>query len=523
MATSGTATPVEATDRETSRALTSLGTVVSLVAVLSLATLLVPDGVVVHLPGVDATIELDRLKPWRSGNPIPVLGLFAEPDKEVPAFAGAGGSYVAPGTVTRRVEERLGRSIAANLGEAAGVRRSRRHGHHGPAVVIDPDEYEGIDVEIERPEALAPFFAALERTARGDRGALTRIAHYGDSSIATDLLTYTVRRQFQQRFGDGGHGFLLMARGSMPYGHRDVVSRSSGPWELRQIVRDQDRDGLYGYGGVAFRPLAGAYASFSTDDRGPVGRDVSRFDIYYRRAPHGGRVRYRVDGEDFAVLDTDAEVEEDAVQSIAVADGPHRLEVRPAGGGPVRLYGVVMERDGPGVVYDSLGLVGARARRLLGFDNAHVRRQLDLRGVNLMVLGFGGNEADDPVSVTRRHYEDEFERVIHRMRAGRTDMACLVFAPLDQASRDAYGRIETLPGVPVIVEAQRHAAEHEGCAFYDTFAAMGGEGAMGAWARERPRLALNDYRHATPAGYEVIGNMFYKALLKAFADSQQSR
>ncbi len=72
--------------------------------------------------------------------------------------------------------------------------------------------------------------------------------------------------------------------------------------------------------------------------------------------------------------------------------------------------------------------------------------------------------------------------------------------------------------MPVIVEAQRRAAAAEGCAFFDTYTAMGGEGAMRRWFRSDPRLAFGDYRHATPAGYTVIGNMLYKALLKGFAD-----
>lgn len=103
------------------------------------------------------------------------------------------------------------------------------------------------------------------------------------------------------------------------------------------------------------------------------------------------------------------------------------------------------------------------------------------------------------------------------MRQGREDLGCLVFAPLDQARR-RRGRIRTLPTIPLIVEAQRRAAFDSGCAFYDTWQAMGGENAMRQWSKARPRLAMGDLRHATPAGYEIIGNMFYKALLAGFAD-----
>ena len=43
---------------------------------------------------------------------------------------------------------------------------------------------------------------------------------------------------------------------------------------------------------------------------------------------------------------------------------------------------------------------------------------------------------------------------------------------------------------------------------------MGGEGAMRRW--QKIGLGGSDFRHATPRGYEAIGNMFYKALLQAF-------
>ncbi len=496
------------TGGETGRALAQLAAAVVTLCALTGATYLVPG--------------LGRYRPFVPGEDEVPLGRLFQEYGEVPAFAGAGGSYGGPSRPTARAREQLGAAVAANLGDepsapAAVPAPDRRAGGDAPpAIHIDPSEYEGIEEHIENPDALRPFFRALERTARREPGAVTRVAHYGDSSIATDLITHTVRRRMQRRFGDAGHGFVLVSRGTMPYGHRDVRHRAGDGWQLRQIVASQDRHGLYGYGGVAYHPTgSGAWARFATDDDAPVGGSVSRFHVYYRRQPNGGRLRYRVDDGEPRQLDTRGE-HGDAVEVVEVPDGPHELEIR-AGGGPLRVYGVALERDVPGVVYDSLGLVGARARRLLNYDEEHVSRQMELRAPSLLVLGFGGNEADDPTHRVEA-YEQEFVQVIRRMRAGREAMACLVFAPLDQARRNERGDVETIPSIPVIVEAQRAAARREGCAFYDTFGAMGGEGAMRAWSRARPRLALSDYRHATPAGYEVIGNMFYKALLEAFAD-----
>ncbi len=508
---------------ETREALGRLGVVAMTLACLMLLTYQVPN--------------LHRFRPWVPGEPPPLSSLFTKWE-ELPTFAGAGGGYRSTQRTRARVREELGAAVEANLGDASGVAKpSRSEASHSktsrsktsnskrsarpsnlPPVYVDPEEYAGIDIFISDPtgRGMRPFYKALLRTALGKPRAMTRITHYGDSSIATDLITHTARRQLQVRFGDGGHGFILVAKGYLPYRHRDVYHRASDGWVLRELLRRHDRTGFYGLGGIQFRGRPGAWARFGTDEEAPVGNAVSRFDVYFQRHERGGDLLIRVDDDDPRTLETRSEAMEDAVERIEVPDGPHRLELRFGGRGQPRVYGVVLERNGPGVVYDSIGLVGARAARLLNYDATHIAGQLRRRETDLLILGFGGNEASDKIK--RETYESDYVQVIRRMRAGREELGCLVFAPLDQAERDERGRIVTFESVPDIVEAQRSAAEHEGCAFYDTWAAMGGEGGMARWYKSRPRLALDDFRHATPAGYEVLGNMLYKALLKGFAE-----
>jgi len=459
---------------------------------------------------------MHELRPWIPGEEgFPIVRLFKRWG-EIPAFAGHGGSYRTTATTEKaseRLADEVGANVAANLGRKAVVKPP-------PADTprIDPTEYDGISVRIEDPtgRGMRPFYEALENTARGRQGAITRVGHYGDSSIATDLITSTVRENLQARFGDAGHGFVLAAKGYIPYKHRGV-RQSSNPdsWETREVVRRQDRYGRYGYGGVQSRALPGAWARVGTAKRGNVGKYASRFDIYYEEQPRGGKFSLRLDGEKRETVSTKADAWGDGVYSVEAPDGPHMIELRYARGGPVDFYGVVVERDGPGVVYDSLGLVGARANRLLNFDASHIRSQLERRRVNLIVLGFGGNEASD--DRTEDEFYEDYLEVLGRMRQGRDDLGCLVFSPLDQARRER-GRIRTLPTIPLIIEAQRRAAFDAGCAFYDTWQAMGGENAMRRWYKARPRLAMGDFRHATPAGYEIIGNMFYEAILAGFAD-----
>ncbi len=461
---------------------------------------------------------LQRLRPWIPGEEgLPIVRLFNRWG-DIPAFAGHGGSYRGSTTTksdSKRLAESVGETVAANLGAEPVVARPLGT-DDGPKIA--PAEYAGISVYIEDPtgRGMRAFYQALEKTARADETAITRVGHYGDSSIATDLITSTVRENLQARFGDAGHGFVLAAKGYIPYKHRGI-RQSSNPedWDVREVVRRQDRDGRYGYGGVQSRAGRGSWARVGTAKRGDVGMNASRFDLYYEEQPRGGKFSVRLDKGDWEVVSTKADQLGDGVYSIQAPDGPHQIEFRYTRGGPVTFYGVVVERDRPGVVYDSLGLVGARANRLLNFDESHIRSQLEQRGVNLLVLGFGGNEASD--ERTEDAFYEDYVQVLRRMRQGREELGCLVFAPLDQARRHR-GRIRTLPTIPLIVAAQRRAALDSGCAFYDTWQAMGGEDAMRRWYKAQPRLAMGDFRHATPAGYEIIGNMFYKALLAGFAN-----
>ena len=460
---------------------------------------------------------LHTLRPWIPNEEgIPIARLFTQWG-EIPAFAGHGGSYRTSTTspiTADRLAETVGETVAANLGVAPFAKLIQPEG----GLAIDPSEYARISVLIEDPtgRGMAPFYRALEKTAREEPGAITRVGHYGDSSIATDLITSTVREQLQSRFGDAGHGFVIAAKGYIPYKHRGVrQSSNEDSWITREVARRQDRHGRYGYGGVQSRAQRGAWARVGTAQRGEFGTKASRFDIYYQEQPRGGTFSVRLDGGDWEQVSTKAPELGDGVYSIEARDGPHQIHVRYTKGGPIHFYGVVVERDGPGVVYDSLGLVGARANRILNFDEGHIANQLRQRGTDLLVLGFGGNEASD--DKTEDGFYEDYARVLAHLRQGREDLGCLVFAPLDQASRQR-GRIRTMETIPRIVAAQRRAAFEAGCAFYNTWEAMGGQDAMRRWYRARPRLAMGDFRHATPAGYEIIGNMFYKALLAGFAN-----
>jgi hypothetical protein len=87
---------------------------------------------------------------------------------------------------------------------------------------------------------------------------------------------------------------------------------------------------------------------------------------------------------------------------------------------------------------------------------------------------------------------------------------------IDHGAR-SEGGVRTRPIVPRLVASQRKVATEVGCAFFDTFHAMGGNGSIARWLRARPQLAAPDFSHPTLAGQGVIATLLYRALMQQYA------
>lgn len=371
-------------------------------------------------------------------------------------------------------------------------------------------------LELEDGTELDAFFASLSRVDLREAGAVTRVVHWGDSVIGMDGIPGAIRRRMQNRFGDAGHGWHLMTPPNTSYRHSEVRFRHNEGWSQCFIIEKCKRDGRYGLGGSTAWAVTDAQSSFAPSEKRSSGK-VSRFELFYLAHPRGGRLKVQLDKQEAQVLETRSEALEDRVLVVEPEDdGLHKLTVRAAGHGQSRVYGVVMERDGPGVVWDSAALVGAFTKRMSAYDPEHLAAQLEHRQPQLAVLTFGGNDMIRDIDMGTT-YADEYRAVIRMLKAARPEMACLIMAPLDHGVRRGV-RIETNPVVPQMVDAQRKVAREEGCAFFDSFSAMGGEGSAGRWYKQTPRLMGGDLGHATAKGHQVIGEALFRALVEAYVD-----
>jgi lysophospholipase L1-like esterase len=382
------------------------------------------------------------------------------------------------------------------------------------AAALDPQALArtkgAVAVEDATGHALDAFYGSLAKTRAKQPGAVTRILHYGDSVITSDYVSGTMRRKMQAEYGDAGHGFLLVANPWEWYFHNDVTHGASDGWSSSRITGPTTKDGMYGVGGVTFTGAVGANAFFGTSDRGTHGKKVSRFDVYYMDTPAGGEVEAKI-GTTVERFSTKGDTKTSHIKSFTVPDGEAKMTLRVVSGSP-RLFGVALERDEPGVVYDALGANGARAELLGSISPAHFTEQMALRKPALVVLQYGTNESEAPG--LPRDYEKTLGNVVAMIKASAPNASILIASPLDRAETTEGGGLRTKPIIKRLVAAQRNVAKDSGVAFYDTFQAMGGEGSMAKWMKSG--LAGGDLTHPSPQGAEALGDLFYSSLTTGF-------
>jgi lysophospholipase L1-like esterase len=364
--------------------------------------------------------------------------------------------------------------------------------------------------------ALDTYYASLARTIAKEPGAVTRVCHYGDSVITADLVSGTMRRLEQARFGDSGHGFILLANPWEWYFHNDVSHSASEGWSESRITGPLVGDGAYGLGGVSFHTTDIASAWFSTKSKGDYGRNVSRFDVYYLEQPWGGDAHLSVPGRPAEKLSTRGPKKVSRVRSVSVPDGAGQLSIRTWGDGDVRMFGVALERDVPGVVWDALGANGARIRLWDAMSEENWADQFALRKPSLIILQYGTNESEDD-DFKGTTYEAALDRVLTKVTKAAPGIAILIVSPLDRAERTTGGKLRTKPVILTLVEAQKKAAAAHGLGFWNTFLAMGGEGSIAKWVNAKPQLGGWDFTHPTPLGADAIATLLFNALNAGYA------
>ncbi len=352
--------------------------------------------------------------------------------------------------------------------------------------------------------ALDHFYEALRNLQTGRSARAVRIVHYGDSPTTADLITGDARDLLQERFGNAGPGFILVAKPWAWYGHHNVDVSGDG-WKIDTAVGSM-REANYGLGGAIFTGPVGASSTFHLN-----AHDSTSIEVQYLAQPNGGSLEISADGASAGTISTAADAKKNDSTSLPIPAGTRTVKLTVIGS-PAQLFGVVFGRNNPGLTYDSIGLNGASTTVMSrAFNPSTFAAALEHRNPDLVVINYGTNESSFPAYVEKQ-YEPELIRAIGRVRTALPDASILIMSPMDRGERNG-DQITTMRAIPEIVAIQQRVAEQTGCGFFNTYQAMGGAGTMGQWYNRHPAIVGADLIHPSPQGARIVAQLLTGQLL----------
>jgi lysophospholipase L1-like esterase len=350
--------------------------------------------------------------------------------------------------------------------------------------------------QFENGAALVPYFELLNQAQRSGQPA--HILQFGDSHTASDDWVNAMRTTVQAKYGPGGAGFMPAGRPYRGYRHYDVDSWSSAGW-VTEGTLNQLGDGREGLSGI----------SISTRS---LGRTVTlavacdRLELFFLKQPGGGQIAFSVDSQPVDTISTDGEPGPGSY-AFTPQPGSHQFELRTLSNDPVRLLGWAADNR-QGVTWETLGINGAQASILLGWDETIFSAELAERDPALVVLAYGTNEANsrkfDP-----GEYRATLRSVIALIRKASPVTSILMVGPPD------CGAQKPLLHLDEVISIQREVAREMGVAFWDWRQHMGGPGATNLWVRAG--LGQGDHIHLTGDGYRLLGKVLLGELEMEYA------
>jgi lysophospholipase L1-like esterase len=387
-----------------------------------------------------------------------------------------------------------------------------------------PIEYPAGDSSV-----LFSFFRMLDNISESPQPL--RILHYGDSQIEGGRISSVIRQELQSEFGGLGPGFMPVYAGQSNIGQ--WKSSYTGNWYIERVfgqsgaVPVHNRYGILGsYSGfmrdtaLPQTVAAAASVSYSPLERHvyPLRSQFNNLNLYCSASSAALFAEiYRTDSLlHFMIADTAAGIVSLNWKPSKPVDN-FRIEFTSAI--PPQLLGISL--DGiSGIALDNIPMRGSSG---LDFTRISVETATAMAAMlkpGLIMLQFGANIAID-TRISYRGYENSLARQILALNRIFPGTPIIIVGIADMSSKEASG-YASLESVEKVRDAQRNAAARLGCAFWDTYQAMGGAGSMAAWAHTSPPLARPDYVHFSYQGAQLIGQMMYNSLMQEYNTFRQN-
>jgi hypothetical protein len=342
------------------------------------------------------------------------------------------------------------------------------------------------------------------------------IAQIGDSHIQADNLSGQVRQELQLRFGNAGRGTVFPYRAAKSNEPVSYKTFTNVAWDYKRNVF-YDKPLPIGLSGFTIETNdSAAEINLTVKDQPNLGYGFTKFTLFHEKA---------LSNFDISVCD-DQNCERATIHPIDKSTNPFVSEVtfdRPmrqlylrnvcadtAVQRSTRIYGMLLENDSAGILYNMIGVNGAEYRHYT--MSKYFSQQFSYLNSDLVIISMGTNEAY-ATSFDKEAFYRNIDSLVTAVKISSPDANILLTTPSDSYRRTRKGRVKN-PDVKIAAETIMNYAKDHNLAYWDLYDVMGGFGSMGKWYAMK--LTAKDRVHFSGKGYQIQGDLFYNALMAGY-------
>lgn len=341
-----------------------------------------------------------------------------------------------------------------------------------------------------------------------------KIVHIGDSHIQADMFSGQVRKLIQQKYGNAGVGLVFPYRQIKTNAPGTFTTTSPIKFAPNKVVKCKTTCEV---GLAAYNAIMPTGTSFQVNIKGDTGMQyVSTL--------------FQANQTDAAVLvnrDTEPvsyEVQDAAGFIISSYNKPIASPFTVSAKGTLSLHGLIVSNGQTGVLYYTIGANGATFNHYnnstLFFDELRALQP------DLVIVSLGTNESVSDISP--ENFINQVDSFNSNLLTICTQEQIMYTTPADNYIRQTKivrkkvkgkwrkKRVVYFVNNPKLEELQKAMIAYfiKGKLMYwNLYEVMGGDTSMKKWVEAG--LAAKDHIHFNRAGYELQGELFYKALIKA--------
>ncbi|MCO6500070.1 MAG: hypothetical protein J5I47_06795 [Vicingus serpentipes] len=353
----------------------------------------------------------------------------------------------------------------------------------------------------------ASFFNKLDTLVFKGKGKVN-IMQIGGSHIQADIWSDQMRKNFQQLSPDlnGGRGFLFpytLAHTNNPHYYK--VSYT-GKWDgYRNSVMKHDI--TWGVSGIT-ASTGDSLSSFKILFRGnnTPSYDFNRIKVFHDLDSTSFSIRFL--GDSCVTTKTNKEI---GYTEFFLNDYVDSLEFEivqtDSNQTHFNLYGISLDNDDPGIIYNSIGVNGASTKSYLRCEL--FTQHLKAINPDLVIFCIGINDAYDS-DFCEFCYEENYDTLVSWFRSVNPDVQFLFVTNNDSYYKRRYPNKRVFKARDVMINLSKK----YNSGMWDMFNIMGGLGSIRTW--QKYGLAKKDRVHLTKNGYIIMGDLMFSALMKEY-------